>query len=63
MSKPAPALVTTAEASKMLGRSVATVNRWVIAGRITPAMKLPGARGAHLFRLADVERLSRRDAA
>lgn len=35
-----------------------TLTRWVAAGRIEPAMKLDGIRGAYLFNRADVERLA-----
>lgn len=50
-------LLTTAEAAKMIGRTVATVNRWAIDGRLPVAQKLPGTTGANLFRPVDVRRL------
>lgn len=34
-----------------------TLSRWVLTGRITPAQKLPGLRGAFLFDPAEVERV------
>jgi len=34
-----------------------TLSRWVAAGVITPAVKLPGKRGAFLFDPADVKRV------
>ncbi len=39
----------------MLGRSVPTVNRYALSGRLPFAQKLPGDRGAYLFHRADVE--------
>lgn len=36
-----------------------TLSRWVTAGRITPAIRLPGKNGAFLFNPADVDRLER----
>lgn len=52
-------LITTAEALEVLGKSSATtISRYVTAGKLTPARKLPGLRGAYLFRRADVERLA-----
>lgn len=49
--------ITTAEAAQILGKSVATVNRLVALGRLTPARKLPGKTGAYLFDRAAVEAL------
>lgn len=52
-------LVTTAEALAILRRSSpSTVTRLVQAGKLSPAQKLPGLRGAYLFDKADVERLA-----
>lgn len=52
-------LITTAEACEILGGlHPSTVNRWVQLGRLTPAQKLPGARGAHLYVRSDIERLA-----
>lgn len=57
-------LLATAEVAALVHRTVATVNRWAIEGRLRPAMKLPRRTGANLFRLADVEAfLAERDAA
>ena len=53
-----PELVTTAEAAKTLGVHVATISRMVAAGRLTPAIKVPGKTGAYLFHRTDVERLT-----
>lgn len=48
-------LIPTQEAAEVRGVSVGTVNRWVREGRLTPAAKAPGIRGAHLFHRSDVE--------
>jgi excisionase family DNA binding protein len=48
-------LVTTAEAAKILGRSVATVNRWAKSGRLEVAEQYPGPTGPRLFRRSTVE--------
>ena len=51
-------LLTTAEAAAAIGlQSVSTISRWVESGRISPAMKLPGATGPFLFDPAEVERV------
>lgn len=52
-------LVPSAEAAARIGINRATLTRWVASGKITPAYKLDGIRGAYLFRPADVERLVR----
>ena len=52
-----PDTITTAEAAVILGKSVATVNRLALLGRLTPTLKLPGKTGAYLFARADVEAL------
>lgn len=51
--------ITTAEAAEILGRTVATVNRMVLVGRLKPVRKLPGKTGAYLFERKDIERLKR----
>lgn len=51
-------LIPTAEVAQRLGRDVRTVHRWVEAGRLTPAVKTPGLRGALLFRPRDVDKLA-----
>ena len=50
-------LITTATAAGLLGKSVATVNRWAAEGRITPAVEMPGETGARLYRRSDIEAL------
>lgn len=47
-------LITTAEAGELLGKSVATINRWADDGVLPHARKLSGLRGARLFRRSDV---------
>lgn len=49
--------LTTAEVAAVLGRPIATVNRWARTGRLPVAGKLPGRTGANLYRRADVEQL------
>jgi excisionase family DNA binding protein len=50
-------LLSTAEAVERLNIDRSTLTRWVAGGRIEPAMKLPGLRGAYLFDPAEVERV------
>lgn len=50
-------LISTAETARLLGKSVATINRWVVLGKIKPAHEMPGETGARLFRRSDVERI------
>lgn len=57
MPNESPDLIPTAEAAVLLGVSVWTLHRWVEAGRLSEAAKLPGIRGARLFNRADVEAL------
>jgi predicted site-specific integrase-resolvase len=52
-------LIPTAEVAERLGRDVRTIHRWVDAGRLKPALKTPGLRGALMFRTSDVELLAR----
>jgi predicted site-specific integrase-resolvase len=47
-------LLTTAQAADLLGRPIATVNRWAAEGKLNPAMKLPTRTGANLFRRSDI---------
>ena len=51
--------VTTSEACEILGVSVHTIARWVRAGKLRPAAKLRGARGAYLFDRESIEQLRR----
>jgi excisionase family DNA binding protein len=52
-----PNLVGSGEACESLGIHRSTLSRWVTVGKITPAVRLPGPRGAFLFDRADVEAL------
>lgn len=56
-------LLTTAEVARIVGRSVPTIHRWVESGRLPTARKLPGIRGARLFRRSDVDALLAPEAA
>lgn len=55
---PADKLITTAEVAQVLGVSVKTVNQWASQGRLTVAQKLPGVRGANLYRRSYIEALA-----
>lgn len=50
-------LLTTSEVCETLEVGTSTISRWVADGRLAPARKLPGLRGAFLFRRADVDAL------
>jgi hypothetical protein len=58
MSKSNPELITTKEASDILGEGVRKTIRRVESGALKPAMKLPGLRGSYLFDRPDVEALA-----
>ena len=47
--------LSTSELAEARGVTVKTVLRWVAAGKLTPAMKLPGKTGAYLFDAAEAE--------
>ena len=56
------ALLTSAEASALLGVSQSTLSRLVTTGRLRPALRAPGKAGACFFRPSDVRRfIERRD--
>lgn len=50
-------LMTTAQVAERLRVTARTVNRWVEAGRLPVAQRLPGATGANLFDPATVDEL------
>lgn len=52
-----PDLIGSAEACELLGIDRATISRWVAAGRLTPAIELPGRTGTRLFKRADIQAL------
>lgn len=52
-----PNLVASAEVCAELNMDRSTLSRWVSAGKIAPAMKMPGRNGAMLFNRSDIERL------
>lgn len=53
--------ITTREALKLLGYSDPSwVSKRVKSGALVPSRKLPGKRGAYLFRRADVEAFAAR---
>jgi len=56
---PPTVLLTTAEVAEEFGVSVATVNRWVAAGKLKATYKLKGIRGARLFTRRDINALER----
>lgn len=47
-------LIPTAETARILGKSVATINRWAAERKLVPAIEMPGEKGARLFRRSDV---------
>jgi hypothetical protein len=49
-----PDLIPTAEVAAIYGCDVRTVHRMVADGRLSPAIKFPGVRGALMFRRTDV---------
>ena len=51
--------ITTREALDILGYAhPSTITRFVAEGKLTPARKMPGKRGAYLFHRADINRLN-----
>lgn len=51
-------LVSSLEASEIMGMSRAAFNRRVRVGRVTPRHKVPGHTGAYLFDRAEIEGLA-----
>lgn len=49
--------ISTKAAAERLGVSVATIARWVTAGKLVPALRLEGRTGAMWFRSEDIEAL------
>ncbi len=50
-------LLTSTQAGVVIGKSGRTVLRKMQSGEIEPVTRLPGTKGAFLFKRADVERL------
>lgn len=51
--------LNSAEVCERLHIDRSTLSRWVAAGRISPAIKLPGKRGPFLFDPSEVERVAK----
>lgn len=51
-------LIPTSEAAELMGESVRQFIRRVERGTVTPALKLPGLRGAYMFNRADIDAMS-----
>lgn len=49
-----PEFIGSAEVCRQYAVHASTVSRWVAAGELTPAHKLPGRNGAFVFRRSDV---------
>lgn len=47
-------LLSTAAVAELVGKTVATVNRWAAEGKITPAVEMTGKTGARLYRRSDI---------
>jgi predicted site-specific integrase-resolvase len=56
------ALMGTRDVAERLGVSIATVNRMARDGRLTPAIRLPGIRGAQLYARDRIEALADKEA-
>lgn len=50
-------LLSAAETADLLKIDRSTLTRWVASGRIKPAHKTPGLRGAYVFDETEVERV------
>jgi predicted site-specific integrase-resolvase len=51
-------LIGSAEACRILAIDKATLSRWITAGQLDAAHKLPGPNGAYLFHRADINQLA-----
>ena len=52
-------LLTSKQVADRLGVSVSTISRLVASGRLKPALRLDGIRGAMWFKPADLNRYER----
>jgi excisionase family DNA binding protein len=53
----APSLIASKDVCLRLDINRSTLTRWVAAGKLVPAYRLPSRRGAFLFNSADVDAL------
>jgi predicted site-specific integrase-resolvase len=51
-------LLGTTEAARIIDVDKATLTRWVAAGRVEAAVKLPKKNGAYLFTRSEVQRMA-----
>lgn len=56
-------LIGTAEAARLRGVDIRTIQRWATSGVLEPAAKIPGRTGAYLFHRGDIEALTKDAAA
>lgn len=56
-------LIGSAETCTILDIDRSTMSRWIAAGKLPYAVRLPGPNGAFLFNRSDVEELARERAA
>lgn len=55
--------LSTKAVAERLGVSVATIARWVTAGKLTPVLRLDGRTGAMWFAADDIDALAESEAA
>lgn len=55
-------LMATADVVAMLGLSNSTIIRMVDDGKLSPAFKAPGIRGAYFFNRSEIEAMAKGDA-
>lgn len=48
-------LIGTAEAARLRGVDMRTIQRWAASGVLEPVVKIPGRTGAYLFNRSDIE--------
>lgn len=54
---PDPDIISTSEAAALLKVHPATINRWVLDGKLTPQYEVPGKTGPRFYKRTDVEAL------
>jgi excisionase family DNA binding protein len=62
MAQKADELMGAADVCDLLAIDRSTLARWAQSGKLPPALKMPGVRGAYLFHRRDVEALKPRAA-